>query len=91
MKVPAIENRKLTEVEVSVRNTSGKYVGVLNSGGGTVGSVSGAIVSGSPYKIDVDASGVGVNTNCYIYTGSSKTQFTKLVLRYTYVEPTSAE
>ena len=89
--MPAIENRRLTGVQVSVRNSTGKYVGVLNAGGGTVGSVSGAKADGSPYTIDMDASKVGVNTNCYIYTGSGKTQFTKLVLTYTYVEPASAE
>lgn len=91
LKLPAIENHRLTGVQVSVKNTVGKYIGVLNSGGGTVGSVTSAVVGESPYTIDVDASKVGVNTNCYISTASGKTQFTKLVLTYTYVKPTSAE
>ena len=92
LKLPAIENRRLTGVQVSVKNTSnGKYVGVLNAGGGTVGSVSGAVAGSSPYTIDMDASKVGVNTNCYISTASGKTQFAKLVLTYTYVEPASAQ
>ena len=89
MKLPAIENRKLAKVAVSVKNTSGKYVGILNETGNTMAGQDGAVISGSPYTLELETS--KVNTSYYLYTGSNKVQFTKLVLTYTYVEPTSAE
>lgn len=89
MKLPAIENRKLANVAVSVKNTSGKYVGIQNEAGNTMAGQDGAVISGSPYTLELGTS--KVNTSYYLYTGSNKVQFTKLVLTYVYVEPASAE
>lgn len=89
MKLPAIENRKLAKVAVSVKNTSGKYVGIQNETGNTMAGQEGAVSSGSPYTLELGTS--KVNTSYYLYTGSNKVQFTKLVLTYVYVEPTPAE
>ena len=89
MKLPAIENRKLAKVAVSVKNTSGKYVGILNETDNTMASQDSAVISGSPYTLELGTS--KVNTSYYLYTGTNKVQFTKLVLTYVYVEPTPAE
>ena len=93
--LPAIENRRLYSVEVTLGNTSGKYVAINSdaNGPGLMAEVNSLTADLCPYVLGGEnwKKVPEVNTSYSITSGGKTVQFKKIVITYKYVEPTSAE
>ena len=83
IKIPAIEDKALVELTVTITNGSGEKVIYVSSDGTDKGDIGNLRVSSGGTKTNsVQLTGTMLNTSYYLYTKSTKTQIGKIVLLY---------